>query len=111
MAANNYPSPCEKCKNVNCSAGLSVAHKTCNAYRTRLCWLLKRARAALYAEKKAKKEMFRYEHPDMIRKYLQEGPCGRCTVANCDTPCGAYLRWWDARMEVARKKVGCSKCT
>ena len=106
MAANRYPSPCEKCDNQSCSAELSSWYKQCNAYKTRLICLLKRAKGALYAAPRKESNKFRYEHPDMIRKYLREGPCARCTVTNCETPCDAYLRWWDARMEVARKKVG-----
>jgi len=42
---------------------------------------------------------FTYEHPDMIRRYLQSGPCGLCECADiCEIPCESYWRWWDARM-------------
>ena len=47
-----------------------------------------------------------YVHPDVIRRYLQDGPCRRCGCAEiCDTPCEKYCRWWDARMAVLKRKL------
>lgn len=28
-----------------------------------------------------------------------------CAATVCDIPCPAYLRWYDTRMRIARKKV------
>ena len=45
-------------------------------------------------------------HPDEHRRYLQQHPCGGCPAENfCDQPCEAYLRWYNARLEAARKKM------
>ena len=42
---------------------------------------------------------FTYEHPDIIRRNLQSGPCGLCECADiCEIPCESYWHWWDARM-------------
>jgi hypothetical protein len=50
---------------------------------------------------------FIYEHPDVIRRYLENGPCGECRRAEvCDVPCGNYWNWWDARMEWMRRRFG-----
>jgi radical SAM protein with 4Fe4S-binding SPASM domain len=54
-----------------------------------------------------KREKFVYEHPDIIRRYLEKGPCEHCQMANvCETTCGAYWNWWDARNTVLKKKYG-----
>lgn len=42
-------------------------------------------------------------HPDEYRRYLQQHPCMGCQVeAFCDRPCGAYLKWYNARLEAAK---------
>lgn len=47
-----------------------------------------------------------YVHPDVIRRYLQEGPCKRCECARtCKIPCEKYCRWWDARMVWLKRKL------
>ena len=44
-------------------------------------------------------EKFRYVHPDILRRYLHDGPCGRCGYSSrCEIPCGKYRRWWDAKV-------------
>lgn len=49
---------------------------------------------------------FRYEHPDIVRRYLAHSPCEKCKHnKTCDTPCDAYLNWYDARIAYARKKA------
>ena len=54
-----------------------------------------------------KREKFVYEHPDIIRRYLEKGPCEHCQMANvCETTCGAYWNWWDARMEWLKRRWG-----
>ena len=45
-------------------------------------------------------------HPDEHRRYLQQHPCGGCGAdAFCDQPCEAYIRWYNARLEAAGKKL------
>ena len=44
-------------------------------------------------------EKLKYVHPDVLRRYLQDGPCRKCPCSSgCDIPCGQYLCWWDARV-------------
>lgn len=102
----NYPSPCLQChRGEICNNPLA-----CKRYgmwiRTWWKWFNGRHR-----ERKARegcKECFQYKHPDEVRRYLQEHPCKGCQAeATCDVPCVRYLRWYDTRMEIARKKVGC----
>lgn len=51
------------------------------------------------------RKAFVYENPDVLRRYLADGPCKKCkNEQECDNPCGAYYAWWDARMTVLRKK-------
>ena len=94
---NSYPNPCDTCTRDKCP-------KNCAAWRMRYLYRQKQINAYHVRSYKAKRNMkrqkFVYEHPDLIRRYLQEGPCKKCRAADtCDTPCAAYLRWWDARME------------
>lgn len=102
MAANRYPSPCDKCEK-NCGVG-------CLDWKIRYLYRQKQINA--YARKVLQPKphnpnKFTYEHPDRVRCFLTDGPCKGCSLEkNCDTPCGAYLRWYDARMELARKKAG-----
>lgn len=59
----------------------------------------------LYQPRVASSTKFCYAHPDEVRRYLRHSPCESCQANNiCDTPCAAYLRWWDARMEYMRRK-------
>lgn len=58
-------------------------------------------------KKSRKLKKFAYEHPDLIKKYLDEGPCKGCEFELlCDVPCSSYYHWWDARMAVLKKKYG-----
>lgn len=44
-------------------------------------------------------------HPDEHRRYLRQHPCGGCPAEPfCDRPCEVYLKWYDAKLEVARKR-------
>ena len=44
-------------------------------------------------------------HPDEHRRYLRQHPCGGCRAEPfCDRPCDVYLKWYDAKMEAARKR-------
>ena len=59
----------------------------------------------LYQPRVASSTKFCYSHPDEVRRFLKHSPCEDCQVKNsCDIPCAAYLQWWDARMEYARRK-------
>lgn len=97
----NYPTPC-----TSCAKGLTCNNVSCcRDYKKWLNSWWKYFKGMF--RKPVKRDKFRYEHPDHIRRYLQKGPCEECKVAQyCDNPCQAYLRWYDARMEIARKKVG-----
>lgn len=102
----NYPNPCDSCKKPDgCSGGYG-----CQAWRIRYRYRQKQINA--YGRKlmqggSGETSVFVYPHPDETRRYLADGPCKACKAESvCDTPCPAYLRWWDARMQITRKKVG-----
>lgn len=104
--ANTYPSPCDTCKTASsCKRGYG-----CVDWRIRYRYMQKQINAfarSLLQAKTTEETMFVYQHPDVIRRYLADGPCKGCKAESvCDTPCPAYLRWWDARMQITRKKVG-----
>ena len=103
----NYPNPCDTCEQEctytkGCSDWLIrfyVIWKQFNAYPIRQ-----------YKKQKQERTSFVYEHPDILRKYLRESPCGKCkNEQTCDVPCGAYAAWWDARMTVLRRKYHCEE--
>ena len=99
----SYPSPCDSCANP-CTGGYGCTdwliryryrQKQINAYAVRLY------------RSQPKTTKFVYEHPDTVRRYLQTGPCPGCKAeAVCDTPCPAYIHWYDMRMAVAKRKLG-----
>lgn len=103
---NNYPNPCDKCGVVDCSS-----YRNCEQYLKYVRTIWKQfnsypARAYLKQQKKENPK-FLYEHPDIIRDYLENGPCANCQRAKvCDVPCAAYWHWWDARMEWHRRRLG-----
>lgn len=105
----NYPSPCLKCDKEYCKKGGSN-HKECAEWLTWFRWWWKWFRTNLPKAEAARKERankFFYAHPDEIKRYINGDPCEGCALKkNCDIPCNAYLRWYDARMEITRKKVG-----
>ena len=40
-------------------------------------------------------------------KLRSQAQCDKCSAQErCDIPCKAYLQWYNARMEITRKKVG-----
>lgn len=98
----NYPNPCDTCDRAeNCNG--------CDAWRTRVRTIWKQFNNYNIRQykKQEKSKNFVYEHPDMIKKYLDEGPCKGCEFELlCDVPCNAYWRWWDARMAILKKKYG-----
>ena len=97
----NYPTPCISCAKVLNCKNISCCHdykKWLNSWWKYFQGMFR---------KPVKRDKFRYEHPDRIRRQLQKSPCDKCRIAEtCDRPCQEYLRWYDARMEVVRKKVG-----
>lgn len=101
-----YPNPCDTCV----EAETCVRGNGCEKWRIRYLYRQKQINAHANAQASripTVQKTFAYEHPDLIREYIAYGPCKGCRAeAVCDTPCLAYLRWWDARMEIARKKVG-----
>lgn len=100
-----YPNPCDTCTKSHCTQfncpdlrkRVNTIWKQFNGYPSR----------AYRAQKRTTNKKFVYEHPDIIRQYLVNGPCTQCQRAKvCDTPCSAYWRWWDARMEWFRRRFG-----
>lgn len=95
--------PCDTC-------GESYGCTGCGKWKA---WYLQRqAQINAYAKKvyeeqsRLPENKFCYNHPDTVKRWLREGPCAGCKAEEvCDTPCPAYLRWYDARMQIARRKV------
>ena len=91
----SYPSPCERCSVCSCTNGCVewrirylYRQKQINAYARQIC-----------QPRPVEIKAFQYAHPDEYLNYLRHSPCEGCNVNNiCDTPCAAYLQWWDARM-------------
>ena len=101
-----FPRPCDKCE-TKCGDATSDRSKKCNDYGTWVKWWWHEYKRRLFHISPTRKsEKFCYEHPDIVRNYLKHSPCEKCGATDCDTPCSIYLRWYDARIEMARKKVG-----
>ena len=46
-------------------------------------------------------------HPVQYEHWLEKGPCVGCPVAfGCKKVCALRARWWDARMDRLRRKLG-----
>ncbi len=105
--AQSYPSPCEKCTSTSCNRGGTGCPEWRKRYRYRQKQINAYAKRAFdnRREPPADKDThFCYAHPNDVRRYLYTSPCKGCGLANnCDTPCGAYLEWYDTRMEVFRR--------
>ena len=102
---SDYPNPCDGCDKAACK------YQKCPQYLKRFRTMWKQFNSypvrRYRAMKRMKREKYIYEHPDMIRQYLKNGPCAKCKAAGeCDTPCPAYWRWWDARMEWLKWRMG-----
>ncbi len=96
----NYPSPCDSCgKGYGCTG--------CEKWEMRYRYMQKRINA--YARKvccKLPENKFCYSHPDDVKRWLKDTPCTGCKAnAFCDTPCNIYLRWYDARIQIARRRA------
>lgn len=88
--------PCKICIEGICD------YRRCRAYQT---WLndswrqFQRFLPRGYREGSGGEEKFVYAHPDVVRRYLERGPCELCEHSgSCRIPCEKYWRWWDARM-------------
>ena len=100
----NYPSPCEKChRDGTCGGCLKWEIR----YRYRQKQINAYAKGAFAVKIKTTPETkFCYSHPDEVRRWLKESPCTGCHAnAFCDKACPVYLRWYDARMQIARRKA------
>lgn len=108
----SYPSPCEKCNSplANCvrdcyawRARYFVRQKQINAYARKVC----RMPLNPAIGDKSRGQKFYYLHPAEYQDYLRQGPCLECGINHiCDTPCAAYLQWWDQRMAWVRRNYG-----
>lgn len=95
---SKYPNPCNTCDRTACN------HLKCEPWLKRFRTIWKQFNdypaRAYTSEQTENSTVFRYEHPGIIRRYLENGPCAECQRAKvCEVPCSAYWRWWDARME------------
>ncbi len=106
MSSMNYPSPCLTCDSQHCNSGGLKCNDWVKYFLTHWKQIQLKVLKLYHPDPKPESKFF-FAHPDEVRRYLTTHPCKGCLVENiCDTPCPKYLRWWDARMECARKKVG-----
>ena len=102
-----YPDPCERCsKNIGNSCS---RYRDCTdwlkRYRTRQIWINAAARKHNGSRWEVRTE-FAYEHPDVVRRFLRDGPCQSCGTQNiCDVACEARLLWWEMRMKQLRSRM------
>jgi len=94
-----YPNPCDACTKSGCPFG-----GYCHEFKVWFLYHWKQIHSypirAYRKHKRKKTDKFCYEHPDIVRRYLEKGPCEKCPMAeDCETVCIAYWHWWDARME------------
>ena len=100
---DTYPDPCLVCDNT-C--------RGCGCTKWRIRYLYRQKQINEYAKKILRKKApktigFAYSHPDHVAKWLSVSPCNGCKAEHiCDTPCEEYLRWYNARINLARKKAG-----
>ena len=96
--------PCDHCVQPVCD------YRRCPPYQKwfKAAWneFRRNVPGGCWVENTQKEGKFTYVHPNLIRKYLENGPCSRCDWADvCDAPCVAYRHWWDARMAWRRWKL------
>ena len=100
----NYPSPCDKCEKCTSPQG-------CEAWLIRYRYRQKQINACarkLFEQPSPPPPVkyFTYSHPDDVRRFLRTHPCKGCPLEpTCDTPCGLYLHWYNARIELARRRA------
>ena len=101
---NIYPNPCDTCEE----------EPTCQKRYGCADWLIRYRyrQKQINAYGKIKREeffsaRFVYQHPDEVRRYLREWPCGKCEKeAECDIPCTQYLNWYDCRIQIVKRRLG-----
>lgn len=100
----NYPNPCDTCD--------KECYRGCDEWEMRFRTVWKQFNTYTLRQYRSNRvwPMFVYEHPDVMMRYLEEGPCKKCQgEGTCEVACPAYWSWWDARMTVLRKKYHCEK--
>ena len=101
----SYPNPCDSCAECTADTG-----RGCDAWRMRFRTIWKQFNSyqiRQYRKKANGETKFVYEHPDLIRKHIQDGPCKGCEFESlCEVPCAAYFHWWDARMVWLKGRLG-----
>ena len=100
----SYPDPCEACER----------EKRCNGCEPwRIRYLYRQKQINAYAKKRKEEYLstrFVYLHPNEVYRFLRECPCGKCgKEPDCDIPCSKYLRWYNARIAVAKIKLTTQK--
>lgn len=96
------PSPCEECRRAGRCRDMG-----CKQYRAWIDAQWQRLNGRFMEAYGAglSSDKFYYAHPEEVRRYLRQGVCHGCPAERvCGSPCPVYWRWWDARMEIARKK-------
>lgn len=100
----SYPNPCDTCPQCTCTNG-------CDRWQIRYRFHQKQinAYARQVVEQSAspeEKTIWVYPHPDEARRYLDTNPCVVCMCRDwCDQICKVRADWWDARMEILRRKL------
>lgn len=88
--------PCVSCDRWACD------YRQCDPYKAWICdaWRqFGRHTRHTYWQAPSGDDKLTYVHPDVLRRYLREGPCVRCGCAEtCEIPCEKYCRWWNARI-------------
>ena len=103
----NYPNPCESCDQMPDCTSYRKCSRWLKYFRTIWKQFNGYSARTYRKQKNMTSEKFIYEHPDIIRRYLEKGPCAHCRRADvCETPCGGYWNWWDARMEWLKRRWG-----
>ncbi len=91
-----YPYPCDGCMQPDCD------YRHCDRYRAWFCdsWndFHRHACHNYWEESPQPGDKLCYVHPDVLRRYLAQGPCERCACGDCVVPCKRYRQWWDARI-------------
>ena len=101
----NYPNTCDTCQKCTATPG-----KGCDKWKMRFRVIWKQFNSyqiRQYKKQQTKNTKFCYEHPDIVRNYLKNGPCKGCEFeVLCDVPCSAYWHWWDAKMAALKERYG-----
>ncbi len=74
-------------------------------------WLVERLGAEYHYNWSVRDAMGREEprvaHPVQYASWLEQGPCRGCPCEGlCDRVCALRARWWDARMDRLKKRLG-----